>query len=454
MNQNIKVKEFKNAAFWGWMSKLSQVMSGVIVIPLIVGKLGVYEYTKYTYILSILAISAYFDFGIPNAVTKIFSKYKNSQINRFEEVVIVTSNKILKNIGFIVFICLMVIFTWHEEISDNTFANSILLLSIAIYCSSFPFRIYAPYLVVSGKIVLIDKITIFVSIIRLIIIFMYTEYFQVEVVFLVLIYSVFELVTSFFSYKLSKLKTNFTNEGGIKFSYKHAKYILSFGSSTSFLGALSGLLLNLPIVIMHNTGNQESYVAAYSIFLLITINFFAFMARYQVLLLPVSVAKSNDSRSLVISLLIKYISICLILSLVFYITFQANIISNFLLNMMNIKNIERQFEFVFAVMFPAYIFFLLTSSFRSVVVFNARKLPVYLILIFSIFFGSLGLYCVLGSESKLRVYACLLFLASLLTLYASKYYYSAPGLDVKIFIFALSICGFYGINFFMNPGLL
>ena len=445
---------------WGWISKFSQVAAGLLTVPLIISSLGVSNYAEYTYLISIFLFLAYLDLSIPTSLLRIISKYKNKSFNKYQNTVIFTAKRTLILLSIIVFIvAFFFVFIRLSEAGNDILGKLLTLIAIIIYCASFPFRISGSLLQAHGKIIQIDKVMTSISLLKIGVIFIAIRFEPVQIEWWLLIFVLGEFFTHFLQYFFNQSSYSSTPSQISEFSSKHRNYLVKFGFSISVIALINFLILNSPVWVLHSLKGFEAYVSAYSLAIIISVNFFTVIGRYQTVTIPKSISISQLIRKKVLSGALRYLVLALLISYIFYVSVLMLGYFGLLHHWLKSEVIANATLRAFSIVFPGYIFYQITTLFRNFIVMNIGRYGV-IKLLFGIYIISLGfLYLMPSILQKLGCFAFLLCVVGFLSLFNSKKYDSSVMLSkyylfcagiLTLFILTCLFINIYGANSLMN----
>jgi hypothetical protein len=320
---------------------------------------------------------AYLDLNIPTSLMKIVSKYNNNSFHKYQYIVISTAKNTLIFNGLVVFvIAFFLIYLRLPESSNDLTAKILSMLAILLYCASFPLRIAGPLLQASGKIIQTDKVMSLISLLKVIIIFTVTRFGQIGLELWLIIFALGEYFTHFLQYIIYNSNNAKTHGQIFEFSSRHRNYLIKFGFLITVISLVNFLILNSPLWVLHSLKNFEVYVSAYSLVLLISVNFFSLISRYQVLSIPKSITNSQLNRRDVYLGALRYLIFALGISYVFYVCVLFLGFLGILHHRLKSPIIADATLYIFSIIFPGYIFYQITSLFRNLVVMNIGRLGV------------------------------------------------------------------------------
>ncbi len=453
------IRNLSSVYIWGWISKFSQLAAGLLIVPLIISNLGVNRYSEYTYLISIFLFMAYLDLNIPTSLMKIISKYNNNSFHKYQHIVISTAKSTLIFNGLVVFAILFILIYLRLIESGNDLTDKLLsMLAILLYCASFPLRIAGPLLQASGKIVQTDKVMSLISIIKVVMIFITTRFAHIGLELWLVIFALGEYLTHFLQYIFYKSNNVKTDSQIFEFSSRHRNYLIKFGFLITVISLINFLILNSPLWVLHSLKNYEVYVSAYSLVLLISVNFFSLISRYQVLSIPKSITNLESNRKDVYLGALKYLIFALCVSYIFYVCVLLFGFLGILNHWLKSPVIADATLYLFSIIFPGYIFYQITSLFRNVIVMNIGRFGIIKLLAGFYTVILFFLYMMPSISLKFAGFGFILFVISLFSIFNSRRYGSKVSTHKYyvyiICIFLLFTFTYFLMNFFPKSALI
>ncbi|KLE11777.1 hypothetical protein AF80_00065 [Aliarcobacter butzleri L355] len=320
MNYNSVISK---SVIFALLQKSSQMLYGVISIPIILSALGKTEYGIWIIISQLIALSYFLDLGIGNSFSRFLTRLKKKNMNFAIDKLFSTA---FIFIGIISTVILFFSFIFsHEFLSiygldssqiDNY--NNIFLLGLVFAMIVFPFRIFTGVYLSYHKLPILDIVISAVAFSKLIILYLLYKSSLLSITSLVYVVNGMELMSFLILYYFARnfLDFNILFE---KFDLRLLKIIFSFSLYNIAFSFFMFVLLQYPVFFISKYVSVDE-VILFSIPIMILVSIGAILGRVGTVFTPISIElNKNYNRKKLSEMLFKYNNLISFFALTFFI---------------------------------------------------------------------------------------------------------------------------------------
>lgn len=262
----------KKNIYFSFLIKGFSISISLLLVPLTLNYLSVYEFGIWLTLSSIFTWINYFDIGLGNGLRNRLAESMARQDKKLGQIYVSTTFFILSLIVSVVFLIFLVFqpyLNWAEILNADPEKvgnlNKVIILSFAFFCLNFLFKIVGIIYAAAQKPAFNDLITLLGSLLSLIVIFILTKTTEGTLINVALAFSAAPTVILLVAYPITfygYFKDFRPKIRAVKPYY--AKDLMNLGTQF-FILQISGLLIfgTSNIIISHNLGPEQ--VAPYNI---------------------------------------------------------------------------------------------------------------------------------------------------------------------------------------------
>lgn len=318
MNYNSVISK---SVIFALLQKSSQILYGVISIPIILSVLGKTEYGIWIIISQIIALSYFLDLGIGNSFSRFLTRLKKKNMNFAIDKLFSTAFIFIGIISTVILISAFIfsneflsIYGLEPSQIDNY--NKIFLLGLVFAMIVFPFRIFTGVYLSYHKLPILDTVVSFVAFSKLIILYLFYKGSLLSIASLVYVVNGMELISFLILYYFARKFLDF-NILFEKFDLRLLKIIFSFSLYNIAFSFFMFILLQYPVFFISKYVSVDE-VILFSIPIMILVSIGAILGRIGTVFTPISI-ELNKNRKELSEILFKYNNLISFLALIFFI---------------------------------------------------------------------------------------------------------------------------------------